>query len=581
MKKLALFLAVALLFAAVLPAEAFAASKTFASGKFGNLKWTLDEDGVLTISGKGKMPDMKWVPAEYPDSGDWTEAYEPECILGGSYVAPWDEWISDTAVTRVVVEKGVTSIGAGAFMSLGQVPSVELPEGVTSIGRAAFAAYPGFADDGFYEIRFPDSLQTIEEYAFFGCNMLLEDIVFPKNLRSIGDYAFTYCRISSVAFPEGLESIGEGAFQHCMSWWDYFEEDLDEGAWAKTVSIPASVKSLGSNPFSDCLRLDRIEVAEDNPCFRSVDGVLFSKDGTRLIAFPPARLSEKNPEKTAETNEETDEETYGLPWLVPGGEYEIPEGVTAIDALAFSGFNLTKITLPETVEKIDTHAFSCCKAIDDYNLAGCRLAAIETAEGNRAFRSVDGVLYSADMRELVCYPSRRKTTSFTVPEGVRVIRGAAFYGCKLDEVVLHDGLEEIGEDAFAYAEIQKLAFPESLKTIGPRAFHQFFFSEDILTIPLAMEIIGAEAFWGSGTRNIVVPEGVTEIGERAFLSPYGPYSVTLPISLKTIGKEVFYCGKIQFAGTAAQWKEIRIAENAFADTEDSRIVCSDRTLGPS
>lgn len=73
---------------------------------------------------------------------------------------------------------------------------------------------------------------------------------------------------------------------------------------------------------------------------------------------------------------------------------------------------------------------------------------------------------------------------------------------------------------------------------------------------------------------------MTEIDERAFCSAYRPEAVTLPKSLKTIGKEAFfYASDIFYAGTTAQWKKILIGENAFyEDDEDGAIVCSDGTL---
>ncbi len=87
------------------------------------------------------------------------------------------------------------------------------------------------------------------------------------------------------------------------------------------------------NPFTGCTALESIEVAEDNPSMKSVDGVLFSKDGTRLYCYPAG---------------------------IKATSYVVPQGVTWIGINAIANANLKKIDLPESVQTICPGAFLDC-----------------------------------------------------------------------------------------------------------------------------------------------------------------------------------------------------------------------------
>lgn len=127
------------------------------------------------------------------------------------------------------------------------------------------------------------------------------------------------------------------------------------------------------------------------------------------------------------------------------------------------------------------------------------LTAIYVSDNNPAYKSVDGVLYSKDGTELYQYPVGRTETTFTVPDGVKVIMGSAFSSNKaLTEVVLPDGIEEINEYAFHWCEnLAKINLPEGLKFIGHWSFLHCALTE--VTIPASVKILHPGAFGGSST----------------------------------------------------------------------------------
>ena len=178
-------------------------------GKEGdNLTWTLDEDGVLTISGTGEM-------------ADWTF----------DNPSPWNPHAS--LIKSAVIENGVTSIGKFAFYKCSDLTSVTIPESVTSIGESAFYNCSGltsiYIPDGVTSIGFnafsectgltsvtlPNTITSIERTTFFNCSALTS-ITIPNSVISIGEYSFVGCNnLTSLTIGNSVTSIGESAFDGC------------------------------------------------------------------------------------------------------------------------------------------------------------------------------------------------------------------------------------------------------------------------------------------------------------------------------------------------------------------------------
>ncbi len=180
------------------------------------------------------------------------------------------------------------------------------------------------------------------------------------------------------------------------------------------------------------------EVDEDNPYFTTRDGVLFSKDMKTLVAFPKK------------------EEDYG---------YFIPEGVLCIGVSAFQNqTHLVSIHIPNSVETIETHAFLNCTGLKNVvlpqslkNLAGftnCyNIESFCISEENPQYTTIDGVLFSKDMKRLLHYPSGKKEYSYQIPEGVEIIESWAFsYVKNLQSIRFPSTLQEMDASAFVGCE---------------------------------------------------------------------------------------------------------------------------------
>ena len=208
--------------AAALPKNAFvdntnitaSAANTATSGKCGeNVSWSL-KDGVLTISGTGKMNDYVSKSSPFYDRND---------------------------IKSVEIKSGVTSIGNWAFTDCRGLTKITIPSSVTSIGNDAFGGCTILTS-----VKIPSSVTSIGAEAFVYCSSL-KSITIPSSIKSIVDWTFEQCTsLTSVTIQKGVTSIGYKAFKNCTS--------------LTSVTIPNSVTSIGDLAFGDCLMLSSVTI---------------------------------------------------------------------------------------------------------------------------------------------------------------------------------------------------------------------------------------------------------------------------------------------------------------------------------
>ena len=420
---------------------------------------------------------------------------------------PVYESVSGLLLTKDGYELVVGSIfheGAGKVLVAGINGDVTIPDGVTSIGEGAFYGYSGLTS-----VTIPDSVTCVDSEAFYGCNATLFDtnsipgvilvdgwvVGYTESLsgdldltgvRGIGSGAFEDCSgLTSVTIPNSVTRIG-GAFDGCSN--------------LASVSIPNSVTSIGE-AFYMCSSLANVtipnsvtniewwafegcsimsfSVASDNPSYKSVSGLLLTKDGKELVA--------------------------GI-----NGDVTIPDGVTSIRGSAFSGRSgLTSVTIPNSVTNIGWFGYI------DGVFEGCSsLRSFSVAADNPSYKSVSGLLLTKDGKELVAGING----DVTIPDGVTSIRGGAFesYG-GLTSVIIPDSVTDIGVDAFR-------------SCIGLTS----------VTIGNGVTDIGENAFLRCrGLASVTIGNGVTSIGWGAFKACIALTSVRIPNSVTNIGDFAF------------------------------------------
>ena len=202
-----------------------------------NLTWHLTDNGVLTITGKGKMYDYSIV-----NKAPWSKSDIKRIIIGDDVTTIGEDAFRDcSALTSVTIPNSVTTIGKSAFEGCRTLTSVTIPNSVTTIGVYAFSGCSSLTS-----VTIPNSVTTIGGWAFSGCGSLTS-VTIPNSVTTIGGWAFSICSsLTSVTIPNSVTTIGDNAFMGCSS--------------LTSVTIPNSVTRIGSEAFSDCTNLQKVNI---------------------------------------------------------------------------------------------------------------------------------------------------------------------------------------------------------------------------------------------------------------------------------------------------------------------------------
>ncbi len=406
-----------------------------------NVRWTLDSDGTLTLSGEGFMTFY---------------------FTGKT---PW----ADYTVTSVVIEEGILNVSQNGFDRRKDIVSVTIPDSVTD---------------------FPDyDIPGIPGGAFSGCSNLT-NLTLGSGIKTIRMNAFLSCGLTELVIPSGVETIEKGAFAG--------------NGYLKKVTISDTVTSMVPSDFTSFV-MTEIIVDPANTVYASLDGVVFSKDMTTLLYYPCAKadtaysipdtvttiasgafngapnltqlhipasvttvepigqgflhsltqvtVDAANPVCMAEDGVLFNKDKTALilfPAEKPVTAYTVPATATKIDPYAFSWcMKLTSITLPEGLKTIEEYAFAGCQGLTTLPIP----STVETIGGCAFF----------DCNQL---------TSITLPEGLQTIGAIAFSGCnQLTEIAIPEGITTISELVFYNCSaLTAVHIPASVTSIGWSAF---------------------------------------------------------------------------------------------------------------
>ena len=287
-------------------------------------------------------------------------------------------------------EKEIQKLGNWEYVLWEEEESMEIVSFPETDEKVFFRDLP----EGISKVRIRDGITAIPDYAFAGCENLV-DVVIPKTARTIGKCAFAQCvNLTQINIPEGVTSIADDTFLMCRS--------------LTRLTIPDSVTTIEGNPFR--YMSAEIQVSPENPTISVIDGVVFNKDGTRLIACPCNKAS----------------------------AYEIPDGVLEIGIHAFQNCNdLTYVIIPDSVAAIEGNPF-------DYAQLELKLS-----PENPNFSLIDGVLFDQTGTKLLVYPGAKVGDTYEIPEGTAEIGGFAFTGCQqLSSVTVPESVTTIASSAF-------------------------------------------------------------------------------------------------------------------------------------
>jgi len=452
-----------------------------------------------------------------------------------------------TNVTAVNLPSTLKTIKTNAF-SNSQITTINIPAGTDDIYDGAFAQIENLTA---ITVDAGNSKYTAED------GVLYETNSGNKYLK-----AYPVAKAGTTfTVPSGVYGVSTNGFQLAKN--------------LTTINLPASIQDLPTtkeaNGFTSAKNLTAIKVDPTNTNFKDEDGVVLTKDGRTLVAYPYARQGVANAAYNV-----TDQ---GKP---AGKVYTIPASVETIGNGAFAQANEITAVQLNNVKKICEGAFYSVRYLRNVELG----ASVETIEDGAITGSPDlttfvvdshnqnyildpeGVIYTKNKEELVLYPSGRAGEYSTLPTTKKIRNRSFYYAQKVTKVNFNSALEEIDNDAFqtttALTEITfaapsslkrigtwvfvnsgltKLELPASLKEIGSSAFRA---NNKLKTVTVAdnseLESIGTYAFYENSNLESFTFEGSTAlktIGERAFSNDTKLASFDVPANVETINRAAF------------------------------------------
>ncbi len=505
----------------------------------------------------------------------------------------------------------VTIIGSDAFPNCVGLTSITIPDGVTIIYSWAFTGCTGLKS-----VSIPESVYNIGYRAFSGCNGLASVKIGHVNIH-IGNEAFNNCPIESAELPiSAIEaipqndlktliitygtSIERGALSECNNLksitipfvgankngtgdthFGYIFGASD--CWKNSDYVPSSLETviitggstIGNNAFFGCDGLTNIEIPDSvtslevgalscgNLRYNTYDNGLYlgNKDNFYLV-FVKAKNTDII---SCEINSSTR--------FIHSGAFQgcgslesiiIPQAVTSIGNAAFDGCStLTSIEIPQEVTSIGEFVFDGCNSLES----------ITVNSNNLNYCSQDGILYNKAKTEFVHIPRDVKGT-VEIPYGItRISGGTTFYGrVNLISITVPKSVTYIESSAFCGCNnLTSMTIP----FVGV--------SRDNSTYSYFGVIFGSDGHYTNddyvpaSLKTVTITDG-TQIRKEAFYGCNYLESITIPISLESIGENAFSgctnLTSITYEGTTSQWDSITKGKNWDESTGSYTIHCN-------
>lgn len=456
---------------------------------------------------------------------------------------------------------------------------------VSSIGTRAFVG-----NSRLRRVELPDTLKTIKEYAFSSCTRLLQ-IEIPSSVVEIQHHAFSECaKLGAVSIPENgkLTTIGDYAFQECGS--------------LPRIDLPATLQSINATAFFKDNSLKKITISEKNTKYDADGEALYQKQDKRtLVCYVPGKSGQYVVDDSTESIGK-----YAFAYSRLSG-VTLPDSLTKLENYSFVSSRIEKITIPEAIEAIPEGCFNECNnlqtvslgknltSIGEYSFTNCQnLEEVQVPEENNiqsigmnAFyacvklnnidfikskvSTIDSGAFAAcysvkevtlpktlkvlgDRTFVSCY--NLETVIFEDGIGLDKLREWTFNGCEaLKNIILPEGLQEIGEDCFLVSGLEFIHIPSTVTNIGYGAFGHCLSmkkievdnaSKNYKTIDNVLFELndnGEPAILHTYPAGLEgeykVPDEVTEIAESAFYAANKLTNITFGQNLQKIGRYAF------------------------------------------
>ncbi len=287
--------------------------------------------------------------------------------------------------------------------------------------------------------------------------------------------------------------------------------------YLENLNIPKSVKSVDYNPFKLCSSLKSINVNSGNETYRSRNGVLYSKDMKYLYVYPQA---------------------------APATEYSLPDSVERIltDSMAYCN----KIQKLHIGKGLNTYSYST-----DFHIVQ-NLKAITVSKDNKYYKAVNGVLFSANMQTLICYPTAKTGDVYNVPEGVEYVNSDA-----------------LNENKY----LTGISFPKTLNKVYPFIFSTM---KSLKEVAFFRSDVSIDYYYPAGGKKFTV-HGYSNSTAQTFADKYNmkfeKITGTVPTSV-SINKTSFSIGKDETVQLVAEVKPFYAKNRAVTWSSSNTAVAT-------
>ena len=522
------------------------------------------------------------------DTGQGTVVYEGDVTK----IAPSAFWRTE-ALTTITIPEGVQTIDSHAFDECSNLTTVHLPNSLTYVGAWLFEDCTSLTS-----VNIPTSLPTLSGFMFHRCTGLT-DIDIPDNVTLIESCAFEDCTgLTSIYIPASVTKIRTAAFAGCTNLTKVITPSIT--AWCNIMFVweeGAHINYPGANPLYFAKHL----YVGDKANHQEVTDVVVPKGVTEIHAYAFYNSPVKSVSLPSTVTSIGTEAFRGCTELTT---LKFANGLQKIGYRAFIDCPFTTLTLPASINFIEYSAFEglaqladiyCYTKTEKLNWLGydnaeefmpdkqtkLHVGAGDVEAWQTKFPNAN-LTITGDMTSTFRYTATEKIPRFdefqyftgatgvishdwdaTTGEGVVVYEGAVYalgnyalqFTYPLTGIVIPEGVTSIGHQAFyVCSDLKDLTLPKSLTVIGSLAFDacsgleggQFIIDDiawwcslDINSNPLyyAKHIYSAK---DQEITDLVIPDGVTSIGGNAFYHVEGIKSVTFPESLTSIGSAAFY-----------------------------------------
>ncbi len=423
-------------------------------------------------------------------------------------------------------------------------------------------------------------LACVIALSVFAVGVSAEDAAWPEYVKytiTDGEAEITSCscrftRYETVVIPETVEgcpvvSIRPAAFEHCI--------------YHDTILLPSTIKSIGNRGLDGNFK--KIEVDENNLYYSSDDyGVLYNKNKTEIVQYPTGK---------SETS------------------YIVPVGVETIGKFSFYSSYITEITfsdtvkiiglsafddnngleivdIPDSVEKIDSYAFSGCDKLKEINVGkgvsiiGYRafnssIERVNISADNRCFFSDEkGVVYTKDTNLLFYYPRGNTDDKYIIPEGVVGFGTEAPDTTFLKELVISSTVKDIDRPFDTCKALERITVVENNPYFSNDEFGVLYNKDktELVRCPRAVtftsyvvpdnvENLGKYAFADcKALETIQLSPNITKISQFALRNLKALKTLYLPAGVKSFGEQSFLgttnVTDIYYYGTEKQWNSL-------------------------